>query len=91
MIAKPEDQERLARVVFAETSTLGLRIQAAERRIEERRMVELETPWGCVRGKVGGQGLFAPEYEDCRAIAERTGVPLAQVFEAAHDAYRKSK
>jgi pyridinium-3,5-bisthiocarboxylic acid mononucleotide nickel chelatase len=95
VIAKPEDQERLAQVIFAETSTLGLRMHAAERRVEERRIEEVETPWGPVRGKVGGKvsgpGLFAPEYEDCRAIAERTRIPLRQVLAAAEDAYRKTK
>jgi pyridinium-3,5-bisthiocarboxylic acid mononucleotide nickel chelatase len=95
VIARPEDQERLAQVVFAETSTLGLRIHAAERRVEERIVVEVETPWGRVRGKVrgggSGHGLFAPEYEDCRAIAERTGTPLAQVQDIARAEYRHSK
>ncbi len=91
VIAKPEDQERLAQVIFAETSTLGLRIYAAERRVEERRVVEVETPWGRVRGKVSGQGLFAPEYEDCKEIAARTGAPLAQVLDAARSAYSKTK
>ena len=69
VIAKPEDQERLAHIIFAETSTLGLRIYAAERRVEARSMVEVETPYGHVRGKVSAQGAFAPEYDDCRAIA----------------------
>ncbi len=91
VIARPEDQERLAQVIFAETSTLGLRIYAAERRVEERRVVEVETPWGTVHGKVSGPGTFAPEYEDCRKIAERTGMPLAQVMEAARAAYSKHK
>src|SRR5580658_1301759 len=67
VIAKPEDQERLAQVIFAETSTLGLRMYAAERRVEERWIEEVETPWGPVRGKVGGKvsgpGAFAPEYD----------------------------
>ena len=89
VIARPEDQERLAQVVFAETSTLGLRIQAAERRVEERRAVAVETPWGQVRGKVSGRGAFTPEYEDCRAIAEHNGVPLKQVLAAANEAYLK--
>jgi pyridinium-3,5-bisthiocarboxylic acid mononucleotide nickel chelatase len=91
VIARPEDQERLAQVIFAETSTLGLRIYAAERRVEERRVVQVELPWGAVRGKVSGQGTFAPEYEDCRNIAERTGTPLAQVMEAARTAYSQTK
>jgi uncharacterized protein (TIGR00299 family) protein len=90
VIAKPEDQERLAAIVFAETSTLGLRIHTAERRVQERQVVEVATPLGSVRIKVSGSG-FAPEYEDCRAIAERTGTPLVEVIAAANQAYLKTK
>lgn len=90
VIAKPEDQERLAQIIFAETSTLGLRIHAAERRIEPRSMVEVETPYGRVRGKLSAQGAFAPEYDDCKAIAERTGTPLQRVMAAAREAYSKN-
>lgn len=91
VIARPEDQERLARIVFEETSTLGLRIHAAERRVEERRIIQVETPWGKVRGKVSGHGAFAPEYDDCRALAESCAIPLKQVLAAAQEAYSKSK
>ena len=87
IIAKPEDQERLAQIVFAETSTLGLRIYSAERRVEPRSMVEVETPFGTIRGKVSAQGAFAPEFDDCKAIAQRTGTPLPRVLAAAHEAY----
>jgi uncharacterized protein (TIGR00299 family) protein len=90
VIAKPQDQELLAQLIFAETSTLGLRIYAAERRIEERRIVEVETQYGKIRVKVSGHGHFAPEYEDCRAIAARTGTPLPEVLAAAQAAYLKS-
>jgi uncharacterized protein (TIGR00299 family) protein len=95
VIARPEDQERLAQMIFAETSTLGLRIHTAERRVEERRTVEVETPWGKVRGKISGHGsaqeMFAPEYDDCRALAERHGAPLKQVLAAALGAYLRTK
>ncbi len=90
VIARPEDQEKLAEVIFAETSTLGLRIYSAERRIQERQIVTVETPWGPVRGKLSGQGAFAPEYDDCREIAERTGTPLPKVLAAASQAFLKS-
>jgi pyridinium-3,5-bisthiocarboxylic acid mononucleotide nickel chelatase len=89
VIAKPEDQERLAQIVFSESSTLGLRIYSAERRVQERNLVTVETPYGPIRGKVTAQGTFAPEYEDCRAAAERTGTPLPQVLAAAGAAYSK--
>jgi len=87
IIAKPEDQERLAQIIFAETSTLGLRIYAAERRVEARSMVEVATPFGPIRGKVSAQGAFAPEFDDCKAIAQRTGTPLPRVLAAAQEGY----
>jgi len=91
VIAKPEDQERLAQIIFAETSTLGLRIHAAERRVEPRSMVEIETPYGRIRGKVSAQGAFAPEFDDCKAIAQRTGTPLPRVLAAAQESYLKNR
>ncbi len=91
VIAKPQDQEALAQLIFAETSTLGLRIHSAERRIEERRIVEVDTPHGKVRIKVSGRDHFAPEYEDCRAIAARSGIPLPEVLAAAQAAYLKER
>jgi uncharacterized protein (TIGR00299 family) protein len=91
VIARPQDQEMLAQLVFAETSTLGLRIYQAERRIETRRIVEVDTQYGKIRVKVSGHGSFAPEYEDCRAIAAATGVPLPEVLSAAQSAYLRTK
>jgi pyridinium-3,5-bisthiocarboxylic acid mononucleotide nickel chelatase len=87
VIARPQDQERLAAMIFAETSTLGLRFYPAERRVQERRLVEVETAWGVVRGKISSDGSLRPEYDDCRAIAQRAGVPLQEVLAAAAHAY----
>jgi hypothetical protein len=87
VIARPEDQERLAALLFAETSTLGLRVYQAERRVLARRTVEVETPHGTVRVKVSDEGRFAPEYEDCRRLALARGVPLQQILAAANFAY----
>jgi len=89
VIAKPEHQEHLADIIFAETSTLGLRIYPAERRVEERRIIEVETPHGKVRMKVSGHGAATPEYEDCRALAIQTGTPLPKIIAAAQEAYLK--
>jgi uncharacterized protein (TIGR00299 family) protein len=90
VIARPEDQETLAALAFAETSTFGLRIYRAERRVEERRMVEVDTPHGAVRVKVSGSGEFAPEYEDCRRLALASGVPLKEILREANFAYLKT-
>ena len=90
VIARPEDQEKLAAVLFAETSTLGLRILPAERRVQARRTVEVETRYGAVRVKVSGDGACAPEYEDCRRLARERGVPLKEILNEASLAYRKA-
>lgn len=87
VIAKPEDRERLAAVVFAETSTFGLRMYAAERRVQAREWVETATPHGKVRMKVSGEGWYAPEYEDCRKLALATGVPLKEIAAQAIRAF----
>jgi uncharacterized protein (TIGR00299 family) protein len=91
VIARPQDQEMLAQLIFAETSTLGLRIYSADRRIETRSIIEVQTPFGPIHIKVSGQGHFAPEYEDCRAIAASTGTPLREILAAAQSAYLKTK
>jgi uncharacterized protein (DUF111 family) len=90
VIAKPEDREALAQIVFAETSTLGLRIYSAERRVKARHTVEVETPHGKVRIKIAENGSYAPEYEDCRKLARETGVPLKQILADANLAYQKN-
>jgi len=91
VVARPEDRERLAQMVFAETSTLGLRIYDAERRVQARAIVEVDTPRGKVRIKVGDTGSFAPEYEDCRRLALETGAPLKEIFAQAQAAYLKTR
>ncbi len=87
VIAKPEDREALAQIVFAETTTLGVRIHSAERRVQERAWMEVETRYGKVRMKVAGDGRYAPEYEDCRRLARESGAPLQQILAEANFAY----
>lgn len=91
VLARPEDQERLAEIVFAETSTLGLRLYRAERRVRARRTVEVEIPAGKVRIKVSEDGRFAPEYEDCRRLALASGKPLREILTEATLAYWKNR
>jgi len=87
VIAKPEDREALAQLVFAETSTLGLRIYPAERRVQSRSWTEVETQYGRVRVKVSSEGYYAPEYEDCRRLARESGVALKTIIAEANYAY----
>ncbi len=93
VLADPADRLRLGDVLFAETTTIGIREYAAQRRVLERRWQEVETEFGRVRVKVaaanGALLNFAPEYEDCRRIAKEKNVPFKHVRQAASFAFMK--
>jgi uncharacterized protein (TIGR00299 family) protein len=89
VIANPADTERFADILFAETSTLGLRLIQAERRVQSREIKQVETGFGMVRVKSGEQGNFSPEFEDCKRIAEEKHVPLRTVIAAANFSFLK--
>ena len=80
-------------VLFQETTTLGVRFHEVRRRVLPRRFIAVTTQGGVVRMKVAEVGAgwkkAAPEYEDCKAIAKRTGRPLKTVMEEALLAYRR--
>jgi uncharacterized protein (TIGR00299 family) protein len=91
VLAKMEDTDRLTKVIFAETTTLGVRRRKEQRQTLARRWESVNTTWGPVRIKIasmdGGVSNYAPEYEDCRALAEAHRVPLRQVMEEAVRTY----
>lgn len=86
-LCTPEQAERLATLILRETSSLGVRRQPIERQCLPRTFETAQTSWGPVRLKVaylpGGERKIAPEYEDCRALAEAHAVPLREVYQAA--------
>ena len=83
--------DAMERIVFRETTTLGIRRLAASVHRLGRRIVKADTPWGPVAVKVGYEGgepvQYAPEYRECAAIAEREGVPLKAVYDEVRLAY----
>lgn len=91
VIAPPECAEEMTGILFAETSTLGVRIVEAQRRVLARNSAEVETAYGPVRVKYTDIGSFAPEYEDCRKAATERGIPLRTVIAEATDAFRRRR
>jgi uncharacterized protein (TIGR00299 family) protein len=91
VLAKIEDANRLTKTIFAETTTLGVRRREEQRQTLARRWENVNTTWGPVRIKIasmnGTISNYAPEYEDCRALAEAHHVPLKEVIHEAVQAY----
>ena len=81
--------DELAAIVLQETTTIGLRYYGVERRVLERQIRAVATPYGEVNVKfsyLDGRRRAAPEYEDCARLAQQHQVPLLAVYEAARAA-----
>lgn len=92
VIAKPEDQSAMRNLILTETSSLGVREQQVQRSTLPRDCIRVNTQFGETIVKVshlpGGAHKYAPEFEDCRALARKAGVPLREVYVAAEAAAR---
>jgi len=92
VLAPPAWREALEEILFAETTTLGVRRQEWARSVLEREVVAVTTPYGEVRVKVGRRGSRVynaqPEFEDCQRVAAAAGAPVKEVWSAALAAYR---
>jgi len=95
VLAKMEDANRLTKLIFAETTTLGVRRREEQRQTLSRRSQTVDTTWGPVRIKIanmnGSVSNYAPEYEDCRALAEAQHVPLRTVMQEAIQQYLRGE
>jgi len=93
VLAEPSARERIAAVLFAETSTIGVRYHAVARLKLAREIRDVETRWGRVRVKVSRGGgdtvTLSPEYDDCKRLALEHQVALRLVLEQAQAAARR--
>ena len=91
VLCKPEDASKLTELIFAETTTLGVRRREEVRQTLARRWESVRTPWGEVRIKIASMNgtitNYAPEYEDCKRIASEHHVPLKTVMQEASRSY----
>lgn len=93
VLAAPEKADEVATVILRETTALGVRIQDVRRRLLPRRIETVRLGGETVRVKVAdlgkGEKKAAPEYQDCKRVAEQTGRPVREIMEAAMLAYHR--
>ncbi len=91
VLCQSADAIKLTQLIFAETTTLGVRQRHEVRQTLARRWENVRTQWGEVRIKIASMNgtvtNYAPEYEDCRRIATEHHVPLKTVMQEASRAY----
>ena len=95
VIAERERRTTLEELLFAETTTLGVRWQEWDRTVLEREAVAVETEFGAIAVKIARrQGRIynvQPEFDDCLARAQVAGRPVKEVWAAALSAYHAGK
>lgn len=82
VICSTSDKEKMVELLFRHTTTIGIREQAMNRYVLERRIETLQTPYGEVRCKISsGYGVMRRkyEYEDLVRIADAEGLSLEEV------------
>ena len=91
VLCEEDDVDKVENIIFEETTTLGIRKYSVERKLMDRKIVTVETPYGQVDIKVGmykGRTLkFKPEYDQCKKLAKENNVPLNTIFETVREAY----
>ena len=84
VICAEAEEETMARLLLRETSTLGVRVRPLRRWEAQREELQFESSLGPAAAKVkrlpDEPARVAPEYEDCRRLAESSGLPLAEVY-----------
>jgi uncharacterized protein (TIGR00299 family) protein len=94
-ICAVSDVNRLAELMFRETTTIGIRYAVAQRKTLRREFHQVQTDYGPVTMKVSYMEdrpvNFIPEFEDCRRLAMEKGVALKEVQSAAIHAYMQVK
>lgn len=87
VLMHPQDLPVLEKIILTETTTLGMRYYDVARHCSERSFIEVVLPQGSVKVKfsqAGGQILnIAPEFEDCRKLAEASKMPLKKIMQMA--------
>ncbi|MFW6007311.1 MAG: nickel insertion protein [Halanaerobiales bacterium] len=95
VLVEESNLEKVANILLQETTTIGVRIIDNIKRIcLDREIKKVDTPWGTARVKIAyknGEIInIAPEYEDCKKIAEFEDIPLKQVYQEVRCVLQKN-
>lgn len=85
VISEEGNIDKLSSILFQETTTIGLRFYKAHRKTLDREIKKIKTKYGDMRIKVSTSKdnivNISPEYEDLKAIAKKTKIPIKKIAE----------
>jgi uncharacterized protein (TIGR00299 family) protein len=91
VLSRPADRQKIQELLFAETSTFGVRYREVDRVTLDREVVPVETAFGSIQIKIGrhlGKIVqVSPEFESCNAVAQKSQQPLKRIYQLAVEAF----
>ena len=92
VICREDKAEEMEKIIFTETTTIGIREYPLRRSILDREEKEVETVYGKASVKQVSLGKMTrsyPEYETVKKLAKKNKVPFMDVFDAVKEAAKK--
>lgn len=92
VICREDKVEEMEKIIFTETTTIGIREYPLRRSILDREEKEVETVYGKASVKQVSLGKMIrsyPEYETVKKLAKKSKVPFMDVFDAVKEAAKK--
>ncbi len=92
VICREDKVEEMEKIIFTETTTIGIRDYPLRRYILDREEKEVETVYGKASVKQVSLGKMIrsyPEYETVKKLAKKSKVPFMDVFDAVKEAAKK--
>ena len=80
---RKEDMIKLQKIIFRETTTIGIRYRFEYRTELERKNLEVDTKYGKIKVKKvenNGEIYIYPEYESLKEVASKNNVPLKELY-----------
>ena len=92
LLSDNDNVNKLADILLKETTSFGLRMYKTERIKLEKEIKTVKTEYGSTKVKIGKKNgkiiNIAPEYEDCKRIANERGISIREVYEKVKSATR---
>ena len=83
VVCKKEDMKELQKIIFRETTTIGIRYRHEYRTVLKRKLDEIDTGYGKIKVKKvenDGESYVYPEYESIKEIAMKNNIPLKELY-----------
>lgn len=83
VVSKEKDLQKMQKIIFKETTTIGIRYRVEERTELPREIIEIDSKYGKIKAKKvinNDEEYIYPEYESLKEVAKKNNIPLKELY-----------